>query len=122
VFSIASCAYPKHYKLHLNNKSKNCMFVRIVKMGFFEDKVDEFLANFDMVKRDIRNFDGNRFLELYRDKTNPTMFFTYSYWETETHLEAYRQSVLFRDTWAVTKPLLNCKPEAWSVDKLISLP
>jgi len=98
------------------------MFVRIVKMGFFEDKVDEFLTNFDTVKQDIRNFDGNLFLELYRDKTNPTVFFTYSYWETEAHLEAYRQSALFRDTWAVTKPLFNSKPEAWSVDKLVSLP
>ena len=98
------------------------MFVRIVKMSFHEDKVDTFLTNFNIVKQDIRNFDGNRFLELYRDKTNPSVFFTYSYWETEAHLEAYRKSALFCDTWAVTKPLFNSKPEAWSVDKLISLP
>ena len=98
------------------------MFVRIVKMGFHEDKVDDFLTNFNTVKQDIRNFAGNRFLELYRDKSNPTVFFTYSYWETEEHLETYRKSALFCDTWAVTKPLFNIKPEAWSVDKLVSLP
>jgi quinol monooxygenase YgiN len=97
------------------------MFVRIVKMGFHEDKVSGFLANFDTVKQDIRNFPGNHFLELYRDKVNPTVFFTYSYWESEEHLEAYRTSALFCDTWAVTKPLFNIKPEAWSVDKLVSL-
>ncbi|RZJ52342.1 MAG: antibiotic biosynthesis monooxygenase, partial [Flavobacterium sp.] len=56
------------------------MFVRIVKMGFQEDKIDAFLTNFDEVKQHIRNFPGNRFLELYRDKKDPTVFFTYSYW------------------------------------------
>ena len=98
------------------------MFVRIVKMGFHEDKVADFLANFDVVKHDIRHFKGNCFLELYRDKNNPCVFFTYSYWESEAHLETYRNSDLFCSTWAVTKPLFNIKPEAWSVDKLVSLP
>jgi len=56
------------------------MFVRIVKMGFHEDKIDAFLDNFEQVKLNIRNFPGNRFLELYRDKNDPTIFFTYSYW------------------------------------------
>jgi len=97
------------------------MFVRIVKMGFHDNKVNDFLANFNSVQQDIRNFPGNLFLELYRDKTNPSVFFTYSYWESEDHLEAYRASALFCNTWAVTKPLFNIKPEAWSLDKLVSL-
>ncbi|KGO91968.1 putative quinol monooxygenase [Flavobacterium subsaxonicum] len=98
------------------------MFVRIVKMGFHEEHVGLFLDNFKKVKLDIRNFPGNRFLELYRDKADPTLFFTYSYWETEADLETYRKSALFCDTWAVTKPLFKQKAEAWSVDKLVSLP
>lgn len=97
------------------------MFVRIVKMGFHEQHVAVFLENFEKVKQDIRNFPGNRFLELYRDKADPTLFFTYSYWETEADLEAYRKSGLFCETWAITKPLFRQKAEAWSVDKLVSL-
>ena len=97
------------------------MFVRIVKMGFQKDKVTDFLDTFEKVKQDIRNFPGNRFLELYRDKADTDVFFTYSYWETEADLEAYRKSDLFCDTWAVTKPMFKQKAEAWSVDKLISL-
>jgi heme-degrading monooxygenase HmoA len=98
------------------------MFVRIVKMGFHEDKVDAFLDNFEQVKQDIRNFPGNRFLELYRDKNDPTVFFTYSYWETEDDLENYRKSELFTEVWAFTKQLFRQKAEAWSVDKLVTLP
>jgi hypothetical protein len=30
------------------------------------------------------------FLELYQDKNNKSIFFTYSYWETENDLENYR--------------------------------
>jgi quinol monooxygenase YgiN len=97
------------------------MFVRIVKMQFREDAVEIFLATFENVRQEIRNAPGCRLLELYRDKANPQVFFTYSYWETEADLEAYRVSKLFCDTWAATKPLFALKAEAWSVDKLVSL-
>ncbi|WP_274475760.1 putative quinol monooxygenase [Mangrovimonas aestuarii] len=97
------------------------MFVRIVKMSFAEENIDSFLANFEEKKEYIRGFEGCQFLELYRDKHNTNVFFTYSFWETEAHLEAYRHSDLFKDVWSKTKPLFNDKPEAWSVDKLVSL-
>lgn len=97
------------------------MFVRIVKMSFQPEKIDTFLSNFEANKTKIRAFEGCQFLELYRDKNNPNIFFTYSYWDTETDLENYRHSELFKGVWANTKPLFNAKPEAWSVDKLESL-
>lgn len=97
------------------------MFVRIVKMGFHEKNIETFLNNFKANKLKIRGFDGCLFLELYRDKTDPSIFFTYSYWTSENHLEAYRQSDLFKTVWAKTKPLFNKAPEAWSLDKIHTL-
>ena len=97
------------------------MFVRIVKLGFEEKHIETFVANFHKNKRAIRNFKGCEFLELYRDKNNTNVFFTYSYWQSETDLENYRHSDLFKSIWAVTKPIFNMKPEAWSVDKLETL-
>jgi heme-degrading monooxygenase HmoA len=97
------------------------MFVRIVKMSFHEENIPKFLENFELMKEKIRNAPGNRLLELYQDKQNPEIFFTYSYWETENDLENYRNSELFYDVWQFTKKLFNDKPEAWSVDKLVSL-
>ena len=94
------------------------MFTRIVKMSFQEDKVDQFLANFDKNKALIRGFSGCHQLKLLRDKTSPNVFFTYSIWESEEHLEAYRNSDLFKGVWANTKILFNDKPAAWSVDVL----
>ena len=97
------------------------MLVRIVKLSFHQDKIPAFLENFELVKNQIRNFPGNRLLELYQDKTNASIFFTYSYWESEEDLENYRKSELFTEVWDFTKQLFNDKPEAWSVDKLNSL-
>lgn len=97
------------------------MFVRIVKMNFKPDKIDEFLNNFENSKLKIRNFKGCSLLELYRDKTNSCIFFTYSYWNTEQDLNNYRNSSLFKSVWAQTKILFNEKPVAWSVDKVVSL-
>ena len=90
-------------------------------MSFHEENIPAFLENFELMKNHIRNSPGNRFLELYQGKNNPCIFFTYSYWETEDDLENYRKSALFDEVWTFTKKLFNDKPEAWSVDKLVSL-
>ena len=97
------------------------MLVRIVKLSFHEENIPAFLENFELMKNKIRNAPGNRFLELYQDQKNKSIFFTYSYWETDADLENYRKSELFYDVWEFTKKLFNDKPEAWSVNKLVSL-
>ncbi len=97
------------------------MFVRIVKMSFQEDKIEVFLENFHSSKTEIRNFKGCLLLELYQDKQQENQFFTYSYWTSEADLENYRNSDLFKNVWAKTKKLFNEKPQAWSLDKIVSL-
>jgi len=97
------------------------MFTRIVKMEFKEESVPAFLANFETVKEKIRNFPGCSFLELYSDKNDPNIYFTYSKWEDESDLEDYRTSELFKSVWATTKPMFRSKAVAWSVDTLCSL-
>ncbi|CAM2921731.1 Quinol monooxygenase YgiN [Flavobacterium succinicans] len=97
------------------------MLVRIVKLSFLPEHITTFLENFESIKHQIRNTPGNCLLELYQDQANPNIFFTYSYWETASDLENYRQSAFFNDVWTDTKKLFNAKPEAWSVHKLESL-
>lgn len=97
------------------------MFVRIVKLSFHQENIPAFLENFESIKDKIRSAPGNKLLELYQDKNNKSIFFTYSYWETEADLENYRNSAFFDEVWTFTKKLFNDKPEAWSVDKVASL-
>lgn len=87
-------------------------------MTFNPDKVAEFLENFNRDKQHIRNFEGVEHLELLKDKNQHNIYFTYSIWQSEQHLENYRNSDLFKGIWAVTKPMFIAKAEAWSVDSL----
>ncbi|HAO15093.1 MAG TPA: antibiotic biosynthesis monooxygenase [Tenacibaculum sp.] len=96
------------------------MLIRIVKLSFSPENINEFIEIFNINEKNIRNFKGCRLLELYRDKDNPNIFFTYSYWDSEEYLESYRNSELFKNIWAKTKTLFNDKPMAWSVNKLNS--
>ena len=91
------------------------MIVRIVQMTFKEDCIDAFTSFFEARKQTIRNFQGCTHLELWQDSKNPTIFFTYSNWDSETDLDHYRFSEFFKDTWRHTKAMFASKPQAWSV-------
>lgn len=97
------------------------MIIRIVKMSFHPEKVADFLDVFENRKQLIRNVEGCQHLELWRDEYENNIYFTYSIWDTETHLNNYRFSELFKDTWTKTKALFNEKPQAWSVEKLMEI-
>ncbi|GAB3025825.1 putative quinol monooxygenase [Spirosoma pulveris] len=94
------------------------MLVRIVRMTFQEDKLLDFHTIFDRSKHHIRAFPGNHHLELLRDADQPNVRITYSLWESAEALEAYRQSELFRTTWAATKVLFTERAMAFSGEKL----
>ena len=91
------------------------MIIRIVKMTFAPENVDTFLNIFEETKSRIRGFEGCQHLELLNDVDQTNIFFTYSYWDSQEHLNAYRHSNLFGDVWPRTKKLFAAKPEAWSV-------
>ena len=91
------------------------MLVRIVKMTFLPEKVTAFQKAFEERKELIATFEGCSGVRLLRDINSPNTFFTYSTWDTEEHLNVYRQSTLFTETWSIVKRWFNAKPEAWSV-------
>ncbi|MEM9821330.1 MAG: antibiotic biosynthesis monooxygenase family protein [Bacteroidota bacterium] len=92
------------------------MIKRIVKLTFAIEKVPQFLAIFEQSRLNIRRFPGCNYLEVWRDKDQPNVFFTYSFWENEAALDKYRHSALFRETWQQTKKLFADKPMAWTVE------
>ncbi|PRX55240.1 putative quinol monooxygenase [Flagellimonas meridianipacifica] len=96
------------------------MLIRIVKLTFKPENIASFESIFESSKHTILGFSGCNLLELYQDIERPNIFFTYSFWENESCLEAYRNSSFFKEVWQNTKTLFSEKPEAWSVNKLQS--
>jgi heme oxygenase (mycobilin-producing) len=97
------------------------MITRIVKMTFREEEVEAFKVLFEERKAMIRNFEGCTHLQLWQDQHNPAVFFTYSLWDSEEHLDQYRASHFFDDTWSLTKQKFAARPEAWTVAPLHEL-
>ena len=95
--------------------------IRIVKLSFEAAHVEKFVALFDERKHLIRNFEGCTFLELWQDKEDSCVFYTYSLWQNESHLQHYRMSALFQDTWVQVKQWFKCPAQAFSADKIKSL-
>ncbi len=93
------------------------MIKRIVKMEFQVNKLEEFKKIFNDSASKIMARKGCHHVELLQDIKNSSVFFTFSIWDAEEDLNAYRDSELFKEVWAATKALFNGKAEAWTVQE-----
>ncbi len=93
------------------------MLVRIVKLDFQEDRVEDFLNFFESTKNKVNNFPGCLGMKLLRGADDPSIIVTYSHWEKAEHLENYRKSSTFIEIWTKIKPWFKNKPEAWSLQE-----
>ena len=85
-------------------------------MHFRPGEREAFLDIFNASKHLIRRFDGCQQLRLFNEAGRPDVFFTFSVWTSAAHLDAYRSSKLFAETWTATKALFADKPQAWSME------
>lgn len=90
------------------------MLIRIVRMTFHPEHTEDFLDMFNTVKHKIRGFEGCEELILWQDYHLPHVLATYSLWESDHHLNAYKKSELFKKTWSQTKQYFADKPLAYS--------
>lgn len=93
------------------------MIVRLVRLCFNDNYVNDFKEIFDKTKSQIEAQAGCSSLELLQDIKRPNLFFTKSLWESEDQLNNYRSSDLFRSVWTEIKPNFCEDPQAWSTKK-----
>jgi quinol monooxygenase YgiN len=87
-------------------------------MTFQADKVEAFQTLFFQNCMAITASAGCQKVNLLRAEAVGTTFFTISTWESIEHLEAYRNSHLFKEVWGKTKAMFADKPEAWSLEEV----
>ncbi len=98
------------------------MLIRIVKLTIHPDKTEEFKSIYEAHMEQIKGMTGCEKLELLQEKGRySNVVMTYSYWQSEDDLEAYRNSELFLKVWKTVKPLFCAKPEAWSLERKFNL-
>ena len=88
---------------------------RIVKMTFKPEHCVEFETYFEQIKQQVANQPGCYGVKLLKDLNSSSgIYFTYSTWENEDYLNAYRDTALFSAVWPTVKAWFGGKPEAWS--------
>lgn len=92
--------------------------IRIVKLTFKPDNLQDFLDFIEPYCSKINSVKGCHGVQFLSDISNPHIFFTYSKWETELDLENYRQSELFQHVWTTVKQWFGDRPQAWSLNIL----
>ena len=91
------------------------MIVRIVKLTIQNDCIAIFKEKYAVAQQQIKQFEGCKELSLLADANNHNIFFTYSKWDSEQHLNNYRNSSFFVSLWSTVKPMFAAKAEAWSL-------
>jgi len=95
------------------------MIKRIVKMEFEAEKVEAFKSIFQENQAKIAAQEGCYSVQLLQDIHESNIFFTYSKWESQAHLDLYRETELFKGVWTETKILFCNKPMTWSVQEIL---
>ena len=94
------------------------MLIRIVKLSFKTEHIQDFKDVFYTNENKIAGFPGCSSVTCLQDKNSPNIFFTYSIWDYESSLENYRNSELFNTVWGTVKKYFNDRPLAWSCEAL----
>ncbi|MFW5955200.1 MAG: putative quinol monooxygenase [Rhodothermales bacterium] len=97
------------------------MLIRLVRMTIAPDRRTDFLALFDSVSPSIRSHIGCHHLELWQDVRYPNVLTTYSLWENEDALNAYRNSDVFIDSWQQARRMFAAEPETMSFSRCRSV-
>lgn len=84
-------------------------------MRFKTTEVENFKQIFQESCSKIAAFEGCQNVQIFCQANDVQTMFTISHWDSEAALELYRQSELFKFTWAKTKPLFEEKAQAWSL-------
>lgn len=88
-------------------------------MEFEADKVEAFKTIFQENRSKIAAQEGCYSVELLQDIHEFNIFFTYSKWKSQNHLDLYKGTELFKNIWTETKVLFSNKPMTWSVQEIL---
>ena len=94
------------------------MIVRLVRLKFAPENVEEFLEFYARSEPAIRAQEGCLALSLLRETGDPGSFATWSTWQSGRDLQRYRRSEFFRGFWPTVKALLREPAEAASFETL----
>lgn len=65
---------------------------------------------------------GCMHLDMFSDKKEKDIFYSYTIWDNDTNLKKYRKSALYKELSGKILPLCDKEPKAWTVDEAFEKP
>lgn len=96
----------------------NFMITRIVRLTIKPTHFHEFISTYSAAQIQIKDFEGCKELSLQQDKNDSNVVYTISRWDSEEHLNRYRNSNLFIGIWKTVKPMFAARADAWSMQEI----
>jgi len=90
------------------------MLIRIVRLTLKPKSVSDFHQQFVTIAPKIRQVQGCKRLDLWIDASSENIVTTYSEWDSESSLNCYRESNLFKTNWAQVKLFFSAPAVAHS--------
>jgi len=89
-------------------------------MTIRSEERERFIQLFEIHREAISSMPGCQSLQIFHDLDSTCVFFTVSNWQTDDHLQQYRNSMVFKSLWPEVKSLFQSSAEAWTVNEIPS--
>ncbi len=98
------------------------MILRVVKMELIEKKVELFELFMKNLKDEKLKQEGCLHHDIFCDKDNSLIYFSYTIWATEKYLKKYKKTELFKEVTRTIRTLCFKEPIAWTVENVFNSP
>lgn len=92
------------------------MILRIVKIKIDEVKIDTFKLFMKNLRNEKLRLKGCLHFDYFHEKKNKNIYYTYTIWENEKHLNQYKKSELFKKVISTLNSLSIEEPRAWTIE------
>jgi len=98
------------------------MILRVVKMELIETKIGLFERFMSNLKDEKLRQEGCLHHDIFCDKDNNSIYFSYTIWNNEKSLKKYKKSELFKVVSQTIRSFCVKEPLAWTVENVFNSP
>lgn len=93
------------------------MITRIIRLTL-KISHEEFTEYINKAKDEFDKFEGCEQIEILKDKIGNNVYFIYTIWKSNKHLNKFRKSEFNKKFWNTIVDLSQNRPQVWSVENI----
>lgn len=87
-----------------------------------EQYIDSFRKRVPVISNEVRRVSGCMHNDIFRDRNNDNIFYSYTIWSSEEDIERYLKSMYYKEIWGDIWDYFKKEPMAWKIDNMFDYP